>query len=167
MRKEKTMKYVVGKIGSMLGGEYRTRYTNSKCIEADSEEEAVRIYNKHEALSNSMRTLGPSYAKCIGFLDEKNRLCITEYHVKYLSGKNLRPLKTGTHNYLVSRLLDEPKKLSEYSYYVPEFIQAVCPEDALEIYKNLYPSTQFPAYILGYLDENNTFIVPNILDYIA
>ncbi len=161
------MKYVVGKIGNMLGGEFKTRYTHPKYIEADSEKEAVRIYNEQEIYSNSARTLGPSLAKCIGFIDEKNQLCIPEYHLKYQSGKKLRPHKPGAFNYLVSRLLDEPKKLTEYSFYVTEFIQAVCPEDALTIYQSLYPSHQFPAYVLGYLDENNTFIVPNIMDYIA
>ncbi len=160
------MKYVVGKLGNMLGGEFKIRYTKAKCIEATSEEEAVRIYNEREIRSESLRTSGPSLAKCIGFMDEKNQLCIPEYHLKYQSGKKLRPIKPGTFNYLVSKLLDEPNKLSDYSYYIPEFIQAVSPEDALSIYKCFYPSTQFPAYVLGYLDENNTFIVPNILDYL-
>ena len=161
------MKYVVGKVGNMLGGEFKTRYTKPKCIEATSEEEAVRIYNEQEIYSNSSRTLGPSLAKCIGFINEKNQLCIPEYNSKYKSGEKLRPAKQDSFNYLVSRLLDEPKKLTEYSFYVPEFIQAVCSEDALTIYQSLYPSRQFPAYVLGYLDENNTFIVPNIMDYIA
>ena len=161
------MTYVVGKIGNMLGGTFRTRYTKPKCIEADSETEAIRIYNEQENYSQSTKTIGPTLAKCIGFIDEKNQLQIHKYHLKYKSGQNLRPCKPNTLNYLVCRLLDEPKKLTEYSYYVPEFIQAVCPEDALDIYKSFYPSKQFPACVLGYLDENNTFIVPNIMDYIA
>ena len=161
------MKYVVGKLGNMLGGEFKTRYTRPKCIEANSEEEAIRIYNEQEAPTRSLRTLGPSLAKCIGILDEKEQLLIPEYHLKYSSGKKLRPTTPGAFNYLVSRLLDKPNELTEYSFYVPEFIQAVCPEDALSIYEHFYSSTQFPAYVLGYLDENNTFIVPNIMDYIA
>ena len=64
------MKYVVGKVGNMLGGEFKTRYTKPKCIEATSEEEAVRIYNEQEIYPNSSRTLGPSLAKCIGFINE-------------------------------------------------------------------------------------------------
>ena len=161
------MKYVVGKIGSMLGGKFKMRYNNPMCIEADSEQGAVRIYNESTVSSSRLRTLGPTMAKCIGFMDENNQLIIPDYHKKYESGKHLRPLKPGTRNHLVGRLLDEPKKLTDYSFYVLDFIQAVCPEDALEIYLNLYPSKQFKAYVLGYLDENNNFIVPNILDYIA
>ncbi len=161
------MKYVVGKTGSMLGGDFRMRYTNPKCIEAVSENDAVRIYNACTESNNHIRTLGPSLAKCIGFMDENDQLIITDYPLKYESGKKLRPTPPSTRNHLVSRLLDPPKELTDYSFYVPEFIQAVCPEDALEIYQSLYPSKQFKAYVLGYLDENNNFIVPNILDYIA
>lgn len=164
MRKEKPMKYVVGKIGSMLGGKFKMRYSCLKCIEADSEKDAIRIYNE---CSTPLRTLGPSLAACIGFMDENDQLIIPDYHLKYESGKNLPTPQPGIQNHLVGRLLDEPKELTNYSFYVLEFIQAACPEDALEIYLNLYPSKQFKAYVLGYLDENNNFIVPNILDYIA
>lgn len=167
MRKEVPMKYVVGKLGSMLGGEFKIRYTNPQCIEADSENDAVRIYHERLSAQKAYRTLGPCLAKCIGYLNDKNQLIIKDYHLKYESGKKLRPTQPGTRNHLVSRLLDSPKNLSDYSFYVPEFIQAVCPEDALIVYDSLYPSQQFEAYVLGYLDENNNFIVPNILDYIA
>ncbi|MBR6688855.1 MAG: hypothetical protein IKL68_02435 [Clostridia bacterium] len=161
------MKYVVGRIGNMLGGPFKIRYSNAKCIEADSEKEAVDIYNSHTESSISSRTLGPTLAKCIGFMDEKEQLIIPDYHLKYESGKHLRPPQPGTRNHLVSRLLDPPTEITDYSFYVLDFIQAVCPKDALEIYQGLYPSKSFKAYVLGYLDENNNFIVPNILDYMT
>ncbi len=166
------MKYVVGKIGSMLGDEFRVRYTNPKPIEANSESEAIDFYNKNYLLSSDGRPkfslkAAMEFSRCIGYMDDDGRLLIPNFHVRYESGKKLEPALPGMRYHLVSRLLDEPKELTDFGLYIPMFIQAACPEDALSTYEEKHVTDRFKAYVLGYLDENNTFIVPNIMDFVS
>ena len=154
------MKYVIGKLSLALSGEFRTRYTCPKCIEAASEEEALAIYNKDVLPTHYY------YAKCIGILEDDGSVKIYNYSKKFKSGETLSPAPTGTYNHLVSRLLEEPKSITEFSLYCPKFIQAACPEDALSIYNSFHNSDRFKAYILGYVDENDSFVIPNIMDYV-
>ena len=165
------MKYVVGNIGNMLGSDFRIRYTNSKIIEADSEQAALNFYAENimalfEEHPNFSLKAAIGFSRCIGFMNGDS-LLIPNFHMRYGSAKKLEPVTPGMRYHLVSRLLDEPKKLSAFGFYTPEYVQAACPEDALTIYQKKYDSTRFKAYVLGYLDENNTFIVPNILDFVS
>ena len=166
------MKYVVGRIGSMLGDEFRVRYTNPKLIEANSENEAIDFYNNNllrypEGSLKFPLKAALDFSRCIGYMDDDGKLLIPNFHMRYESGKKLEPALPGMRYHLVSRLLDEPKELSDFGRYIPMFIQAACPEDALSIYEEKFSSSRFKAYVLGYLDENNTFIVPNILDFVS
>ena len=154
------MKFAVGKIGNMLGDGFKYRFSDVKIIEATKESEALTLYDKNYGDTHA-------YIKCIGTVNSDFDLLIPNFVSKYPSGKLLEKPPIGTTNYLVTRFLEEPKKLTLYSLYFPQYIQAVCKEDALEIYTNLYKSTQFKAYVIGHVDETGTLIVYNILNYIS
>ena len=155
------MTYVIGRIGTSIGSEFKTRYTRLRCIEADTEEAALNIYNKPTSVNSHF------YNRCIGVMNQNSQLLISNFSKKYRSSKEMKPTAPGTYNFIVSKLLEEPDKLSEFSLYVPAIIQAKNADEALSIYNQTYAPSRFKAYVLGYLDENDNFIVPNILDYIA
>jgi hypothetical protein len=99
-------------------------------------------------------------------MNEKNELVICNYMKKYPNFEN-RPSRPGVYNYLVSKLLEEPHELTEFSLYVPAVVQATNHEDAIAVYNSLYShSDRFKTRVLGYLDGKNNFIIPNILDYV-
>lgn len=159
--KGKAMKYLIGKINISPSGSFRITFSNSKCIEANSKEEAIRKFSsKSPNVSNYL-------VKIIGTVDENNQLIITNFSKKYDSACFIQIVPQGVKNFLVSRLLDEPSQLGDYSLYIPKFVQARTAEEALNIYNMHTLPSKFKTYVLGYADENDTFIVPNISDYIA
>lgn len=154
------MKFAVGTLCNMLGDGFKYRFTNVRIIEADYEKEALTLYGKDPHNYHM-------YIKCLGTVTSDFDLHIKNFTMEYPSGKLLRKTPIGLTNYLVTRLLEEPKKLTPYSLYMPQYIQALSKEDALEVYKNLYKSSQFEARVIGHVDKNGTLIVYNLLDYIA
>ena len=154
------MTYAVGIIGSMLGDSFKYRYSQVKLIQASSKEAAIDTYRE---------LYDPTYkafVRCIGPVGSNNALFIPHFSDLYPSGKTLPVPREATNYYLVTRLTDSIENISDYSFYINEFIPATCAEEAIAIYSTRYDTSRFKAYCLGYLDEDDTFIVPNILDYV-
>lgn len=153
------MKYLVGSCSSLVGSEFKYRYTNCLCIEADTDNEAVKIYKENTA-SYNMR-----FACCIGIIDDSNQLIIDNFSKRYSSANNLPKAKDGEFYHLVSKLLDEPKKIGAFSLYAPRYVLACSKDEAMEKYAPTI-DPRFKHYHLGYLDQEDNFIVANIFDYI-
>lgn len=154
------MKYLIGTTQILLGGEFKTRYFDCKCIEAESIEEGIEKYIL--LYPNSELT-----ARCVGVIDEEDRLIIPDYTSKYISGTTLIPTSHGIFYHLVSKFLDEPPMLTAYCLYLPMFVRAASKDSAIAAYDSNVETQKFPTYYIGYLDEYGTFIVPDIFRFIA
>jgi len=153
------MKYVVGRTSRLLGNEFNTRYTNCKCIDADSEASAIAQYGDY-----SYSQIHP--LTCIGMVDENNSLIIYDYSKKYRIVHPLPLASSKEHHYLVSKLLHKPKNLSVFSFYIPKFIRAKSANEAIQLYAASSVDSNFEICCLGYLDTNDTFTIPNVFDFI-